>query len=192
ILREVEGKIGIDGRIGDVGGGSKEERVAVLRRTRDKFGRQARSRSRLVLDHELLAKNLAHALPEHARGNVGRRPRDEADDDADRPRRVLLGVRTGRNKLSGERQCERDSSSPCSIHLLSSRCIRSHRSVRRVCYFLRPAASAAVAQRLLSPARQTAQTSGRPPTRSIPWGASALATSSACKASLAARASLST
>ena len=105
--------------------------------------------------------------------------------------RVILGVRTGRNKSQRRAPMRARCSSPCSIHLLSSRCVRSHRSVRRVCYFLRPAASATVAQ-ASSRWRDSGQVLGAAADEVDPLRRKRLGNLVACKASLAARASLST
>jgi hypothetical protein len=121
VLGHIEAEGGIDRRVGDVGRRSQEQGVAVIGRAGDELGGEARSGARLVLDHELLAERLPHALTEHAGGDVGCRARNEADNDAHRPRGIVLAMSCGQNKLRGERQGQRQRSSPSAIHLVSSR-----------------------------------------------------------------------
>jgi len=66
-----------------------------LQGARDEFAGDIAAAAGPGLDHELLAENLAHALPQHARGNVGRRARDEADDQPYRLGRIVVSPRRG-------------------------------------------------------------------------------------------------
>jgi hypothetical protein len=81
----VEGQIGIEGLVGDVGGRADEQGVAVIGRSGRIFRGDAGGRAWFVLDHELLAEDFAHAVAQHARGDVHRRARGKADDEMDRP-----------------------------------------------------------------------------------------------------------
>src|SRR5262249_6714698 len=165
----------------------------------DVLGGEARAGAGLAFDHELLAEALPHALAQHARRNVGGRARDEADDDAHRLQRIVLGMHRRSRKRQRKlcRQCAgehhrasyhraaRHRAAPWPIHVFLP--VFAHGG-----HFFRPAASATVAQRFISLARKPAKSSTLPPTRSMPCGVSALATSSALSASLPARLSLST
>ena len=78
---------GVDG----IGDGRHQQRVAVLRRARDVFGGDAGAGARPVLDHDLLAEEPAHAGAHGARREVGDGAGPEADDDAHRTVRVVVG-----------------------------------------------------------------------------------------------------
>src|SRR5262249_7191982 len=66
------------------------QRVAVVGRVRHEIGGDIAAGAAAVLDDELLAELLAERLRQHARGDVARGARTEADDDAYRPRRIAL------------------------------------------------------------------------------------------------------
>jgi hypothetical protein len=93
ILDHVDGRVRRDRLVGDVGRRSHQKRVTILRRPRRGFGRDRRSRARLVLDDELLPENLPEAAGDDAPGKVGGGARIEADQDVHRAVRIIL--RTG-------------------------------------------------------------------------------------------------
>ena len=108
----------------------------VLWRARDELGRDARSGSRLVLHHELLADDLAHAVGEHARGDVGRGARPESDDDAHRSRRKIFRLR-GRRR-GEKRECNECGAPQAACHGIP------------LGYFFNPAARETWSQRFIS------------------------------------------
>src|SRR5262245_47381012 len=79
----------------------------------------------LVILGGLLAGRLPLALAQHAGGDVGRRARNEAGNDAHRARGIILGMGAGQGKLRGKRQEQRQArrkrSSPSAVHVVSSR-----------------------------------------------------------------------
>jgi hypothetical protein len=82
---------------------------------RHEIGGDVAAGAAAVLDDELLAQSLGERLREHARGDVARGARTEADDDAHRPRRVAL--RLGEpNGERGSAGCELEKSTACKSH----------------------------------------------------------------------------
>src|SRR5262249_23647774 len=158
----------------------------ILGRAGDVFGGEARAGAGLAFDHELLAETLPHALAQNARSDVGCRARNEADDDPHRLHWIVLGLRWESRKRQRKlsRQCAGDChraarhrAAPWPIHIFLPVFVHCG-------HFFRPAASATVAQRFISLPRKPVKSSALPPTRSMPCGVSALATSSALSASL--------
>jgi hypothetical protein len=83
ILGEVEAEIGIDGGAREIRRSAYEQRVAVRWGTSDELRRQAAAGARPAFHHHLLAERLAHGGADDAGGDIGRRTRREADDQAD-------------------------------------------------------------------------------------------------------------
>jgi hypothetical protein len=106
ILRHVEAGSRADGLVGDVGGRAEEQRVAIFGGACGKFRRKARAGARLVLDHELLAKQLAEPIAERSRRDVGRRAGNEADHDTHRL--VEIVIRAGGHRGADCRPDEED------------------------------------------------------------------------------------
>src|SRR5215475_9092711 len=67
IVRELFVELGIDGVIR----AGQEQRIAISRRTHDRFGRYVSAGPRPVLNDELLAEPFREPLPDQARKNVG-------------------------------------------------------------------------------------------------------------------------
>jgi hypothetical protein len=99
-LGEIEREIGAHRRIDGIGDRRQQQRVAVLGGARDELGGERRSRPGLVLDHDLLAEDLTHALSDDARGDVGARSRRETDHDPDWAVRIIVRTR-GKSRQQG-------------------------------------------------------------------------------------------
>src|SRR5262245_16579930 len=90
VLDEIEIEL-IVKHVGDpVSGNDQKQRMAVGGRTRHYLGGDLPLRARSILDDEWLAETLRQPLTNQAREDVGWTAGREADDDADRPRRVGL------------------------------------------------------------------------------------------------------
>jgi hypothetical protein len=100
VADEIEIELLVKRCVDRVGGAHDEQRIAVRRCADRGFDRNIASCAASVLDDALLPEPLREPLPHHARGDVGRAARGEADDQADRPRRIGLCTRSAR---SGER-----------------------------------------------------------------------------------------
>jgi hypothetical protein len=108
VLGEIEREIGAHRGVDRIGDRPHQQRVAVLGSACDELGGERRSRSGLVLDHDLLAEELAHALPDDARGDVGARSRGETDHDPNRAVRIVVGTRGKRRQQGCAGQCHKN------------------------------------------------------------------------------------
>ena len=72
--------------------GAEHHGVAVGRRIGDALGAGHAAGAADVLDHHLLAEDLAHARADHAAEHVGRTAGGERDHHGDRPGRIVLGA----------------------------------------------------------------------------------------------------
>src|ERR1700730_5718421 len=100
----------VDGGGDDLPRRHDAERVAVLLGAGDELVAERAGGAGLVLDHERLAEPLLQRLADDAADDVGAAPRAEADDDAHRALRPLLGERRcaqghGRNRGGDGNQC---------------------------------------------------------------------------------------
>jgi hypothetical protein len=97
----------------------------VRRRPRDRPRSAHSAGARHVLDHHRLAKRIRHLLRDGARGDVAEAAGTEADDDLDRPRRIVLGVRRRQEADGDQAAAERHDAS----------CEQGCSSVDPTCFF---------------------------------------------------------
>ena len=83
----------------------KEQRVAVGRGTRRRFGADRTLRAGLVLDHHRLFQVAAEIVADHAAEHVGRAARGIGHDQLDRTYRIFrrMGQRRGADEAAGQR-----------------------------------------------------------------------------------------
>jgi hypothetical protein len=99
LLRIVFDLLGHD-RLDDERRACQQQRVAVGRRGRRRFGADGRAAAGFVIDHDSLAELALQVLRQQPRHHVIRRPRRVGHDDADR----LLRKTVGRRVLADERK----------------------------------------------------------------------------------------
>jgi len=85
--------------------------VAVRRRPRNGPRSAHSAGARHVLDHHRLAKRIRHLLRHSARCDVAEAARTEADDDFDRPCRIILGIRRRQKADSDQAAAKRHDAS---------------------------------------------------------------------------------
>ena len=93
VAREVVRQVGEQRRVHGIGRRGEEQRVAVRRGVDDRLGAEIAAGAGLVLDHDGLAERIAQPLRCDPRGDVDLAAGGEADDQADRMRRI--GLRPG-------------------------------------------------------------------------------------------------
>ena len=104
VLLNIEREVLIERGIDRVGHRHRQERVAVGRSAGDDLGGKIAAGARPVVDDEFLAELLPERRGNQAHVGVGRGAGREADDDAHRPRRIVVrlgNARDGRERGSG-------------------------------------------------------------------------------------------
>src|SRR5262249_24856150 len=86
----------VERRVDHIIGADGEQRVAIRGRTHDGLSSDIAAGARPVLNDELLTELLRQPLTYYARDDVNRLARGKSDDDARRPRRISLRLRTPR------------------------------------------------------------------------------------------------
>ena len=117
VVREVVVEFGVKRRVDFVGGGRPQQGVAVGRRARDRLGRDSGPGAGPVLDHKRLAEFLRQKFTDQARDNVSGAAGRKADNDLDRPGRIIERVgkpRPRRRRRNGN--CETKESAATKAH----------------------------------------------------------------------------
>src|SRR5215472_12413478 len=110
VTDEVEIELVVERRIDCVRRSGPQQRIAVGRRTNDRFGADIGAPARTVLNDEWLAQALRQPLAHQAYQYIRRAAGGRGDDDAHRPRRIGLRpseARDGRERGNARGQMQK-------------------------------------------------------------------------------------
>jgi hypothetical protein len=120
VAHKIEIEILVDRGVDRVGDAGEKQRVAVRRRVHHRVGGDAARRARTILDHEGLAEPVRKALRKKPRENVAEATGAVADEQADRPHRVIGRQCGAWQRRNGKRaRCQVQKSAASKIHVES-------------------------------------------------------------------------
>jgi hypothetical protein len=118
VVDEVETELVVESGVDRVRRRHEEQRVTVRGRAHDGFGGDIGGCPGPVFDDELLAEPLGQPLTDQARGDVGGAAGGKTDDQAHRPRRIVLRSRQPRyGRQRGSARCQTEKISTGKFHL---------------------------------------------------------------------------